>query len=115
MTKPAPDIWLEPECCGAPDTGQMWCPDNIFYCENGVEATHYVLASRLEKAEESIYELAKDEAEWQLRALRAEDNLNDLKYRHAALIEIYSDEKCVGVEYVEKRIDDFISEEQSHS
>jgi len=86
-----------------------------FDCDDGVEATHYVLASRLEEAEESIYELAKDEAEWQLRALRAEDNLNDLKYRHAALIEIYSDEKCVGVEYVEKRIDDFISEEQSHS
>ena len=32
----------------------MWCPDNIFDCDNGVEATHYVLASRLEEAEAKL-------------------------------------------------------------
>ena len=59
MSKPpAPDIWLEPECCGAPDAGQMWCPDNIFDCEDGVDATHYVLASRLEKVE-ALLEVAR--------------------------------------------------------
>ena len=44
---------------------------------------------------------------------RAQDKLESLEYRHAALIEIYSDETCMSIESVEKRIDVFINEEQS--
>jgi len=46
---------------------------------------------------------------------KAEAKLESLEYRHAALIEIYSHENCMNIESVEKRIDVFINEEQSHS
>jgi Rps23 Pro-64 3,4-dihydroxylase Tpa1-like proline 4-hydroxylase len=37
------DIYLEPECCADPETGQMWCQDPINECDEGVEWTHYIL------------------------------------------------------------------------
>jgi len=52
---------------------------------------------------------------WLLNRLKGtEAKLKTVKYRHAALIEIYSHENCMNIESVEKRIDVFINEEQSH-
>ena len=39
------EIWLEPDCCADhAGVGRTWCQDDVFECEHGVDATHYIRA-----------------------------------------------------------------------
>jgi hypothetical protein len=57
-------IYLAPQCCADPNEGRLWCQDDVWECECGVEAPHrgikYVRADVVAKIiAETVVELDK--------------------------------------------------------
>ena len=86
-----------------------WLLDRLEEAEGEI----WCLTSNMPKAKQLLNQ-RKSIISLQLKYREAEAKLKTVKYRHAALIEIYSHENCMNIESVEKRIDVFINEEQSH-